>query len=61
MTIEQSTSKYLKKVDLKTRSGNEKDTGGGLYTRSDVTCHGCGKNDHIERDYKYNRNGFGGY
>ena len=60
MTIEQSTRKYLKKLDLKIRSGNENYTGGGLSTSSYVTCHGCGQNDYIQRDYKSNRNVFDG-
>ena len=50
VAIEQSTNKYLKQVDFKSRgsvngSGSEK----GSFARSDEKCHKCGKKGHIQK------------
>ena len=48
VSIEQSVNKALKQVGFKSlRSGNNSGSGRGSSTRSDITCHKCGKKGHI--------------
>ena len=49
--IKQSIIKALKQVDFKSRrGGNGGCYGGGSSTRSDITCHKCGKRDHVQKN-----------
>ena len=59
--IEQSINKALKQVDFRSRrSGNCSGYGKGSSTRSDITCHKCGKKGHIQKDCKSKVNGSSG-
>ena len=61
MVIEQSISKDLKQVYSKSRrSGNGSGYGRGSSARSDITCHKCGKNGHIQKDCRSKGNGSSG-
>ena len=61
MAIEQSINKALKQVDLKSRrSGNGSGFGKGSFSRSDITCHKCGKRGNIKKDCRSKGNGSSG-
>ena len=50
MAIVHSVNKALKQVDFKSRrSGSISGSGIGSYTRSDITCHKCGKKGHLNK------------
>ena len=50
-----------KQVDFKSRSiGDGSSSGRGSSTRSDKTCHKCGKKGHIKKDYRSTGNGSSG-
>ena len=58
MTIDQSINNYLKQVDFKSlRSVNGSEYGGGLSSRSEMTCHKCGKTGRLKKDCKSKVNG----
>ena len=58
VAIEQLINKALKQVDFKSRrSGNSSGSGRGSFSRSDITCHKCGKKGHIQKDCKSKANG----
>ena len=40
--------------------GNSSGSGGGSSSRSDMTCHKCGKNIHLKKDCRSKVNGSGG-
>ena len=51
----------MKKVDLKSGlSGNGSGSGKGSTARSDIPCHKCGKNGHIQKDCRSKGNGSSG-
>ena len=59
--IENMINKALKQVDFKRRSsGNGSGSVRGSSTRSDITCHKCGKKGHIHIDCRSKVNGSGG-
>ena len=61
MSIYHPVNKYFNMFDFNILHGvNGNDPGGGISTRSDVTCHKCDKKGHTQRDFKPNKNGFGG-
>ena len=61
VAIEQSINKALNQVDFKSRrSGNGSGSGRGSSARSDITCHKCGKNGHIQKDCRSTVNGSSG-
>ena len=61
VAIEQSINKDLKQVDFKSRrSGNGSGSGKGSSARSDITCHGCGKKGHIQKEISSKVNGSSG-
>ena len=55
------TNKALKQVDFKSRSsGNGSGSEKGSSARSDISCHKCGKNGHIQKDCRSKGNGSSG-
>ena len=59
VVIEQSINKALEQVDFKSRcSVNGSGSGRGSSTRSDITCHKCGKKVHIQNDCRSKGNGY---
>ena len=61
VAIEQTIKKALKQVDFKgRRSGNVNGSGRGSFSRSDKTCHRCGKKGHIQKDCRSRVNGSSG-
>ena len=58
MAIEAPVNKTVEKVYCKIRhKGKDNKSGVGSSTKSDVTCHNCGKKGHLKSNYKANRNG----
>ena len=61
MAIEQSINKALKQVAFKSQnSGNGSGSRRGSSTRSDKTCHKCGKRGHIQIYCRSKENGSSG-
>ena len=61
VAIEQLINKALKQVNFKIRSsGNGSGSGRGSSSRSDKTCHKCGKKGHIQKDCRSKANGSSG-
>ena len=61
MAIESPVNKTVEKVYCKIRhKGKDNKSGVGSSTKSDVTCHNCGKKGHLKRNCKSNRNGSNG-
>ena len=59
--IEDPVTKIANKADLKTHhSGKNNDSSEESSTKSVESSHKCGKNFHIKRYFKYNRNGSDG-
>ena len=58
VAIEYPVNKTVDKVYGKiSHKGKENKSGVGSSTKSDVTCHNCGKKGHLKRNWKSNRNG----
>ena len=61
MSIEHLIKKTLKRVDFKSHhSGNGSGSRKGSSTRSDITCHKCGKKDHTQKYCRSTGNGSSG-
>ena len=61
MAIVHYINKALKQVDFKSRrSGNNSGSVIGSSARSDITCHNCGKEGHIQKDCRSTGNGYSG-
>ena len=56
----QSTRLQIKLILKIRQNGKDNGSGGGSSTKSFETCHECGKDDHIKRDYKSNVTGSDG-
>ena len=61
VAIGKTINTALKQVDLKSRRrGNGSGSGRGSSARSDITCHKCGKQGHIQIDCRSKVNGSSG-
>ena len=61
VAIEFPVNKTVEKVYRKIcHKGKDNKSGVGSSTKSDVTCHNCGKKGHLKRNCKSNRNGYNG-
>ena len=61
MEIESPVNKNVEKVYCKIlHKGKDNKSGVGSSTKSDVTCHNCGKRGHLKRNCKTNRNVYNG-
>ena len=59
--IESPVNKTVEKFYCKIRHKRKDNKYGvGSSTKSDVTCHNCGKKGHLKRNWKSNRNGSNG-
>ena len=58
VSIESPVNKTVKKFYCKIcHKGKDNKSGVGSSTKSDVTCHNCGKKGHLKINCKSNRNG----